>query len=75
MNIAETSTAMSQHQVQQEVGVRLLRMNMDNSEQQAQAITDMARESGRAVEQAVAASGERIAVQDMQLGNRIDITV
>jgi len=47
---------------------------MDNTEQQAGAITEMAQESAQAVEQATEAASGKIAIQDTQLGNRIDIT-
>lgn len=75
MNISETSTAMTQNQLQQEVGTRVLRMSMDDTEQQAQEITEMARESGEATQQDREATGGQITVQDDQLGNRIDITI
>ncbi len=75
MNIAEASTNLSQMQVQQEAGTRLLRMGMDNAEMQAQAVNRMAESSpqaGEQVQQQQQIVGG-MAIQEGHLGNIIDL--
>ncbi|GEM_PF-1829031 len=75
MNVAEASTSLSQMQVQQEAGVRLLRMGMENAEMQAEAVNRMAEASPHAGEQ-VQQQGQVVAGQAFQeghLGNIIDL--
>ncbi len=74
MNIPEASTSLSQMNLQQEVGTRVLRMGMDNAEAQGEAIAKMAAESGRTqggtTAQGSTTSSEQI--RESYLGTKID---
>ncbi len=74
MNIAEASTNLSQMQVQQEAGTRILRMGMDNAEMQAEAVNRMAEtapQAGEQVQQQSQVVGQ--VAQEGHLGNIIDL--
>ncbi len=75
MNIAEASTSLSQVQVQQEAGTRVLRMAMDNAEMQAEGVNRMTQAAPQAAEQLLQQQSQVIgqAVQEEHLGNIIDL--
>lgn len=73
MNVAEASTNLSQMQVQQEAGTRVLRMGMDHAETQAEAVNRMAEAAPQAGEQVQQSQVVGQVAQDGHLGNIIDL--
>lgn len=53
MDIAAMSVDMKTCQLQQQAGIRVMRMSMDNAQQSAQAITDMIKVNTQVLEQSV----------------------
>ena len=63
-SIAEASTALSQMQVQQQVGMNVLRADMDASQAQAEGIAEMAGDNAELQNQVV---------QDPALGQQVNL--
>lgn len=63
-SIAEASTALSQMQVQQQVGMNVLRADMDASKAQGEAIAEMAGDNAELQNQVV---------QDPTLGQQVNL--